>query len=108
MPEHAGSSQSSGGAPQLAALNSGAPQPAALNSGDSQPAALSGHMQKLVEDVKQFGQITKRNKATSPQERAENILAKRFWRHRNSIPKDILQELHDLGGAPQPAVLTRG
>ena len=50
MLEHAGSSQSSDGAPQLAALNSDAPQPAALNSGDSQPAALSGAMQKLVED----------------------------------------------------------
>ena len=65
-------------------------------------------MQKLVEDVKQFGRIPKRNKGTSEQERAENILAKRFWRHRNSIPKDILQELHDLGGALQPAVLSRG
>ena len=108
MLEHAGRSQSSDGAPQLAALNSDAPQPAALNSGDSQPAALSGPMQKLVEDVKQFGRIPKRNKGTSEQERAENILAKRFWRHRNSIPKDILQELHDFGGAPQPAVLTRG
>ena len=42
MLDHAGSSQSSDGAPQLAALNSDAPQPAALNSGDSQPAALSG------------------------------------------------------------------
>ena len=59
MPGHAGSSQSSGAAPQLAALNSGAPQPAALNSGDSQPPALSGLMQKLVEDVKQFGRIPK-------------------------------------------------
>ena len=62
-------------------------------------------MQKLVEDVKQFGRIPKRSKGTSEQERVENILAKRFWRHWFSIPKDILQELRVLGGAPQLAAL---
>ena len=68
MPKHAGSSQSSGGAPQPPALNSGAPQ----------PAALSGPLQKLVEDVKQFGRIPKRNGGKSEEERAEDKLAKDF------------------------------
>ena len=68
MPKRAGSSQSSGGAPQ----------PAALNSGASQRTALSGLLHKLVEDVKQFGRIPKRNKGTSEEERAANTLAKRL------------------------------
>ena len=91
------------GAPQPAALNSGAPQPAALNSGAPQPAALSGAVQKLVENVKQFGRIPMQNKETSEEERAEDRLAKRFSDHRDSIPKDVLQELQALGGAAQPA-----
>ena len=109
MPGHAGSSQSSGGAPPRAALNSGAPQTAALNSGARQRAALnsaapqraalSGPLQTLVEDVKQFGRIPKRKKGTSEEERAENKLAKRFSDHRDSIPKDVLQELRALDGA---------
>ena len=93
MPGHAGSSQSSGGAPRHAALNSTAPQ----------RAALSGPLQTLVEDVKQFGRIPKRKKGTSEQERAENKLAKRFSDCRDSIPKDVLHELRALGRASQPA-----
>ena len=79
MLKHAGSSQSSGGAPQPAALN-------------------SGPLQTLVEDVKQFGRIPKRKKGTSEQERAENKLAKRFSDHRDSIPKDVMLELQALEG----------
>ena len=89
MPRHAGSSGS----------GSGAPQPVALNSAASQRAALSGHLQTLVEDVKQFGRIPKRKKGTSEQERAENKLAKRLSDHRDSIPKDVMLELQALEGA---------
>ena len=51
--------------------------------------------EKLVEDVKQFGRIPKQTNGTSEEERAENKLAKRFSHHRNSIPKDIMQELQN-------------
>eukprot|EP00959_Pyramimonas_sp_CCMP1952_P208853 4368522-Pyramimonas_sp.AAC.1 len=59
MPGHAGSSRSGGGA---AALSSGAPQTPAVNSAAPQRAALSGPLHTLVEHVKQFGRIPKRNK----------------------------------------------
>ena len=67
-------------------------QPPALNSGAPQPAALSGPLQKLVEDVEQFGRISKRNRRTSEEERAEDKLAKRFSDNRYSIPEDMLTQ----------------
>ena len=73
-------------------------------SGAAETAALSGGVQKVVDDVKQFGRMPQRNKGTSEAKRAENRLAKRFWEHRDSIPTDVLQELRALGGAAQPAV----
>eukprot|EP00959_Pyramimonas_sp_CCMP1952_P390251 8177556-Pyramimonas_sp.AAC.1 len=72
MPGHAGSSRSGGGALDPAALNSGALQPAAMNSAAPQRAALSGPVRTLVEHIKQFGRIPKRNNGTSEEERAEN------------------------------------
>ena len=86
------------------AERSGASQPPALTSGAAQPAPLSGTLRKLVEDVKQFGRVPKRNNGTSTQDRVEDRLYRRFTAQRDSIPDEVLQELQALGGAPQPAV----
>ena len=83
--------------------DSGAPQPLALNSGAAQSAALSGAVQKLVEEVKQFGRMPKRNHGTSTEERAEDRLYRRFLDHRDSIPNEVLKELHALGGVAELA-----
>ena len=101
-PDGSGASQSA--APQAKASasrqranarpdDSGAPQPPALNSGAVQPVARKGSVEALVEDLKQFGRIPQRHKDPSEAQRAENSLAKRFARLRDSIPDDVLQEL---------------
>ena len=56
-----------------------------------------------MEAIKSFGRLPKRNKGTSEEARTENKLARRLFDHKDSIPEDTLQELHALGGAPQPA-----
>ena len=101
----------------------GAPLPAALpptkkcktthvsaesnDSGASQPAALSFAARKVVEDIRTFGRIPRRNQGTSEDEKAENKLARRFEDHRDNIPNDVLQELRDLDAAAQAAAMTR-
>ena len=74
--------------------------------GAHQPAAAASEaaVDKLVADLKQFGRIPHRIKnATSAEEHAEDKLAKRFSANKESIPAGVLQELEDMGGAPQPA-----
>ena len=87
-------------------LMGGAPQYAACGTGAPQLAALSGPVQKLVEDVKQFGRIPIQTRGTSAEEKAEYRLAQRLKFHRDSIPNDVLQELRALGkGRAKPCVI---
>ena len=77
-------------------------------SGDAQPsanasqsAALTSAQQALVDDIKSFGRMPVRKKATSAEDRAENNLAKRYDRLEKGfpLPEHIKQELRVLGGA---------
>ena len=107
---------------ELGALG-GAPWPAALpptkkrktthassesnDGGASQPAAFSSAARKVVEDIRTFGRMPRRNQGNSEDEKAENKLARRFEDHRNNIPNDVLQELRALGAAAQAVAMTR-
>ena len=49
----------------------------------------------MVEDIKKFGRIPKRNSGTSEQQRSANSLAERFQRHKK-ISAEVLEELRTL------------
>ena len=76
------------------------------SGGAAQPVALSKTVQTLIDAIKDLGKMPKRNTGTSKPERAENMLALRYFRHKDKIPDEILQELQALDGAPQPVELS--
>ena len=105
------------GASSFAAMSSSAdvsqPPPSkkpriALSASQPGSAALSNAAQKVVEDIRKLGRIPQRS--TDEDKKDENRLAKRFYdlKQNKNIPDNVLAELHLLGGAPQPAVRTRG
>ena len=69
---------------------------------------LSSAAQKVVEDIRKLGRIPQRS--NDEDKKDENRLAWRFNKLKQSknIPDDVLEELHLLGGAPQPAERTKG
>ena len=76
----------------------------------SQPGSvvLSSAAQKVVEDIRKLGRIPQRS--NDEDKKDEDRLAQSFnrFKQNKSIPDNVLAELHLLGGAPQPAVRTRG
>ena len=76
----------------------------------SQPGSvvLSSAAQKVVEAIRKLGRIPQRS--NDEDKKDEDRLAQSFnrFKQNKSIPDNVLAELHLLGGAPQPAVRTRG
>ena len=96
-----GASQPSANASQPSATSAVPPD----GSGAPQSAALTSAQKALVDDIKSFGRMPDRKKATSAEDRAENNLAQRYEKLEKGfpLPEHIKQELHVLGDAPQPA-----
>ena len=72
-------------------LLSGAPQPAAPSSSSSvapQPAAMTATVQRLVDDIKNFGRLPTQAQTASPKEK---LLARTFGKHRSKIPHVVME-----------------
>ena len=59
--------------------------------------------EKLVEDIKHFGRIPTKMTGSSVAQKAQNNLYRRFCRHREKIPNELLQELQQLTGGAESA-----
>ena len=56
------------------------------------PAALSKPLQKLVDEIRSFGRLPKKNMGDSAEDQFEYNLYKRYWWHKEELPEDLLQE----------------
>ena len=56
------------------------------------PAALTKPLQKLVDEIRSFGRLPKKNMGDSAEDQLENKLYWRYVRSKDKIPEDLLQE----------------
>ena len=55
-------------------------------------AALTKAQQDLVDDIKRFGRLPKCNMGASADDQFEYNLYHRYYRHKDKLPEDLLQE----------------
>ena len=56
------------------------------------PAALTKPLQKLVDEIRSFGRLPKKNMGDSAEDQLENKLYWRYVRSKDKIPEDLFQE----------------
>ena len=56
------------------------------------PAALTKPLQKLVDEIRSFGRLPKCIMGASADDRYEYNLYQRYYRHKDKLPEDLLQE----------------
>ena len=56
------------------------------------PAALTKPLQKLVDEIRSFGRSPKCIMGASADDRYEYNLYQRYYRHKDKLPEDLLQE----------------
>ena len=56
------------------------------------PAALTKPLQKLVDEIRSFGRVPKKNMGDSAEDQLENKLYWRYVRSKDKIPEDLFQE----------------
>ena len=62
-------------------------------SNAAHPVALTKAQQKVVDDIKKFGRLPKKNTGDSEEDKLEYKLYWRYYNHKKDLPENILQDL---------------
>ena len=59
------------------------------------PAAMTKPLQKLVDEIRSFGRVPKKNMGDSAEDKLEYKLYWRYYNHKDNLPEFILQDKAD-------------
>ena len=65
-------------------------------SNAAHPVALTKAQQKVVDDIKKFGRLPKKNTGDSEEDKLEYKLYWRYYNHKKELPESILQDFRLL------------